>query len=58
MCDLQESIKTAQQWFMACGPAVAPGLCRMIAMRCCGAGTPYDKQLHCIYLANDILFKG
>ncbi len=29
----------------------------MIATRCCSEGLTYDKQLHCIYLCNDILFK-
>ncbi len=51
-------IKAAQQWFMACGPASAPGLVRVLAQRCCAPGAGPDKPLHCIYLANDILFKG
>lgn len=31
---LQDSIKTSQQWFMACGPGAAAGLARMMAVRC------------------------
>ena len=54
----QDSIKSSSQWFMACGPNCAPGLARMMAVRCCGAVSEYDKTLHVLYLANDILFKG
>ncbi|KAF5834033.1 hypothetical protein DUNSADRAFT_9472 [Dunaliella salina] len=30
----KDSVKAAQQWFMACGPASAGGLARMMAVRC------------------------
>lgn len=52
---LQESIKASQGWFMACA-AYAPGLAYMMAAR--AAALPdFEKLLHLVYLANDILFK-
>ncbi|GFH23003.1 uncharacterized protein HaLaN_20548 [Haematococcus lacustris] len=55
---LLDSIKTSQQWFMACGQGAAAGLARMMASRCVTGVAEYDRTLHLIYLANDILFKG
>lgn len=52
---LQESIKNSQGWFMACA-AYAPGMGRIMAQRAV-ALNEFDKQLHIIYLANDILLK-
>lgn len=54
----QEAIKTAQAWFMACGPQAAGGLARMMAVRTVNGVQEFDRTLHVIYLANDILFKG
>jgi hypothetical protein len=51
----QESISASQQWFMACA-RFAPGMARMMAERA-AVSRDADKQLHIIYLANDILFK-
>ena len=51
----QDSIKSSQQWFMACA-GYAAGLVRLMARRLVSLGD-YDKQLHIVYLANDILFK-
>ena len=51
----QDSIKASQQWFMACA-AHAGGMARMMARRAV-ALRDFDKQLHLVYLANDILFK-
>jgi hypothetical protein len=51
----QESISASQQWFMACA-RYAPGMARMMAERA-AVSRDADKQLHIIYLANDILFK-
>lgn len=51
----QDSIKSSQSWFMACA-AYAPGLVRLMAQRLVNL-QEFDKQLHLIYLANDILFK-
>lgn len=51
----QESIKASQGWFMACA-AYAPGLAYMMASRAV-ALQDFDKLLHLVYLANDILFK-
>jgi hypothetical protein len=56
--DTQDSVKAAQQWFMACGPACAAGLARMMAIRCVNGVSEFERKLHLIYLANDILFKG
>ena len=55
LCGSKDSIKSSQQWFMACS-AHAPGLARMMAQRVVRL-QEYDKQLHVIFLANDILFK-
>ncbi len=41
---------------MACPPQLAPGLVAVMARRLV-ALPEYDRQLHVIYLANDILFK-
>ena len=52
----QESIKSSQQWFIACGPSHAPALVALLARRLMALPS-YDKQLHVVYLANDIHFK-
>jgi hypothetical protein len=52
----QESIKASQQWFMACGPQHAGGMALAMARRAAGL-QDYARQLHVVYLANDILFK-
>ncbi|KAG2488601.1 hypothetical protein HYH03_012920 [Edaphochlamys debaryana] len=52
----KDSIKSAAAWFMA-HLAHAPGLASAAAARCVAAGDK-DKQLHLIYLVNDVLFKG
>ncbi len=52
----QDSIKTSAAWFMA-HAAHGPGLAALAAHRAVGCGDR-DKQLHLIYLANDVLFKG
>ena len=57
MLPLQESIKASKDWFMACAPH-ASGLAAKMAEACGQAATPYDKALHVIYLANDVLLKG
>lgn len=55
LCCVQDSIKASQGWFMACAPYAA-GMAYMMASR--ASTTPeFDKLLHLIYLANDILFK-
>ncbi|MEW5316306.1 MAG: hypothetical protein WDW38_007685 [Sanguina aurantia] len=51
----KDSIKTSQHWFMN-NVAHADGLAQVIAQRMV-ALPEYDKQLHLVYLANDILFK-
>jgi hypothetical protein len=51
----QDSIKASQGWFMACA-SYAPGLAYMMASRA-AAVQDFDKLLHLIYLANEILFK-
>lgn len=51
----QESIKQSQQWFMACLP-YAPGMAAALALHVRNL-PDYDKQLHVLYLANDILLK-
>jgi hypothetical protein len=53
----QDAIKYAQQWFLACGPAAAAGLSRLMAMRCVAPTTSPEGRMHIVYLANDILFK-
>ncbi len=52
---LQESIHQSQAWFMAC-VSHAPGMARMMAEHIRGC-PDYARQLHTIYLANDILLK-
>ena len=42
---------------MACAPHAA-GLAAQMADFCGQGALPYDKQLHVIYLANDVLLKG
>lgn len=51
----QESIKQSQQWFMACLP-YAPGMAAALALHVRNL-PDYDRQLHVLYLANDILLK-
>ena len=53
--DSQESIHQSQAWFMAC-VSHAPGMARMMAEHVRGC-PDYARQLHTIYLANDILLK-
>ncbi|KAL4428605.1 hypothetical protein ABPG77_008917 [Micractinium sp. CCAP 211/92] len=52
----RDSIRNSQQWFMACAPYAA-GMAAMMLQQVLHL-TDYQKQLHVIYLANDILFKG
>ena len=52
---MQESIKTSKEWFMA-SVAHADGLAAMMDTHLHSLPT-YDKQLHVIYLANDVLLK-
>jgi len=52
---MQESIKQSQQWFMACLP-YAPGMAAALALHVRNM-PDYEKQLHVLYLANDILLK-
>lgn len=52
---VQDSIKQSQQWFMAClqhAPAMAAALALHVRTL-----PDYDKQLHVLYLTNDILLK-
>lgn len=51
----KDSIKSSQQWFLACSP-YASGMAAMMAERMLQL-QDYEHQLHIIYLANDILFK-
>ncbi|DBA71019.1 TPA: hypothetical protein ACH3X2_011449 [Trebouxia sp. C0005] len=51
----KESIKQSQQWFMACMP-YASGMAAALALHVRNM-PDYDKQLHVLYLANDILLK-
>jgi hypothetical protein len=51
----KEAIKSSQAWFMSSAHH-AQGLALMMAERTVHLAEP-DKQLHVIYLANDILFK-
>ena len=55
--EAQESIKASKDWFMACAPHAA-GLAAQMAEYCGQGALPYDKLLHVIYLANDVLLKG
>lgn len=52
----KDSIKASQSWFMACA-AYAPALAEKMAQFCCHLHD-YQRQLHLLYLANDILFNG
>ncbi|KAF6266123.1 hypothetical protein COO60DRAFT_644316 [Scenedesmus sp. NREL 46B-D3] len=51
----KDSIKASQGWFMACAPYAA-GMAYMMASRA-STTAEFDKLLHLVYLANDILFK-
>lgn len=52
----RDSIRNSQQWFMACAPYAA-GMAAMMMQQVLHLAD-YQRQLHVIYLANDILFKG
>ena len=52
----QDSIKASKDWFMACA-GYAPGMAAQMADFVAQAPS-YEKQLHVIYLANDVLLKG
>ncbi|KAL4434358.1 hypothetical protein ABPG75_000799 [Micractinium tetrahymenae] len=52
----RDSIRNSQQWFMACAPYAA-GMAAMMLQHVLHLAD-YQKQLHVVYLANDILFKG
>ncbi len=54
-CAAQESIKSSQSWFMACA-AYADGMALAMARRAL-ALPDFDRILHLIYMANDILVK-
>ena len=54
-CCVQESIHQSQAWFMAC-LSHAPGMARKMAEHVRGC-PDYARQLHTVYLANDILLK-
>lgn len=51
----KDSIKQSQQWFMACLPHAA-GMAAALALHVRSL-PDYDKQLHVLYLTNDILLK-
>ena len=52
---MQDNIKTSKEWFMA-SVAYADGLAAKMAAH--QQTLPvYEKQLHVIYLANDVLLK-
>ena len=53
---LQESIHSAASWFLAAQQHAA-GLAAQMASHAASI-TEYSKQLHMVYLANDILLKG
>lgn len=61
---LQESIKSSSAWLVAQAAAGhAAGLAAAAAHRAVvelgvGPGGDYERRLHLIYLANDVLFKG
>ncbi len=61
---LQESIKSSSAWLVAQAAAGhAAGLAAAAAHRAVvelgpGPGADYERRLHLIYLANDVLFKG
>ena len=52
---LQDSIKTSKEWFMACVAHVDGLAAKMAAHQ--QTLPDYEKQLHVIYLANDVLLK-
>jgi hypothetical protein len=51
----RDSIRNSQQWFMACAPYAA-GMAEMMLQHQLLLAD-YQRQLHVVYLANDILFK-
>ena len=51
----QDSIHQSQAWFLSCLPHVA-GMAQLMAEHVRGC-PDYSRQLHTIYLANDILLK-
>ncbi|KAI3439009.1 hypothetical protein D9Q98_001421 [Chlorella vulgaris] len=51
----RDSIQNSQAWFMACAPYAA-GMAELMLQHVLSHGD-YQRQLHVIYLANDILFK-
>lgn len=51
----QESIRASRDWFLACAPH-AGGMAARLA-QALFAQPAYERQLHLIYLANDILLK-
>ena len=52
---LQESIKQSQQWFLACTP-FASGMAAKMAQQVRQL-SDHTRQLHVLYMANDILLK-
>ena len=56
----KDSITNSQAWFMACAP-YAPGMAELTLQHAlASSGTSaadHQKQLHLVYLANDILLK-
>ena len=54
-CRAQESIRASRDWFLACAPH-AGGMAVRLA-QALFAQPAYERQLHLIYLANDILLK-
>ena len=54
-CSPQDSIKSSRDWFLACRPYAAGMAAKMAAHLC--RLDEYDRQLHVLYLANDILLK-
>jgi hypothetical protein len=53
MAGPQESIKASRDWFLACAPHAGGMAARMA--QALAAQPAHDRQLHLIYLANDIL---
>ena len=51
----RDSIKAGKEWFMA-SSSQAPGLAACLARHQTGLDS-YDKQLHVLFLANDVLLK-
>ncbi|PRW59174.1 calcium homeostasis endoplasmic reticulum isoform A [Chlorella sorokiniana] len=52
----RDSIRNSQAWFMACAPYAA-GMAEMMMQQIEALEGHHDRQLHVVYLANDILFK-